>query len=447
MSRSFALTALLLSVAVPALAQRKDGGDDLAREIDTRMEAVMPKVVAWRRDIHQHPELGNREVRTSKLVADHLKSLGIEVQTGIAHTGVVGVLRGGKPGGVVALRADMDALPVTEQVDLPFKSTVRTQYNGMDVGVMHACGHDNHVAIMMGVAEVLAGMKARIPGTVKFIFQPAEEGPPAGEEGGATLMVKEGVLDNPRPSAVFGLHVWPAPVGSLNYRAGGAMAAAEGLEIVVKGRQTHGALPWGGVDPIVVSAQIVLGLQTVASRQIDVTVAPAIITVGMIQGGNRGNIIPDSVVMVGTIRTFDEKMRKEIHERVIRTAEEIAKSAGATARVSIPGGGAAMVTYNDPALTEKMAPTLKRTAGEGGLTVINPVTGSEDFPAYTQNIPGLFYFLGGLPKGGDPTTAPRNHSPYFFVDEGALPVGVRSMANLAIDYLKSLGVSGKAAGR
>ena len=446
MSRSFALSALLLAVAVPAAAQRKDAGDELAREIDARMEQVMPKVVAWRRDIHEHPELGNREVRTSKLVADHLKSLGLEVQTGVAHTGVVGILRGGKPGGVVALRADMDALPVTEQVDLPFKSKVRTQYNGMDVGVMHACGHDNHVAIMMGVAEVLAGMKARVPGTVKFIFQPAEEGPPAGEEGGASMMVAEGVLENPRPSAVFGLHVWPGPLGSLNYRPGAAMAAAEGLQIIVKGRQTHGALPWGGVDPIVVSAQIILGLQTIASRQIDVTAAPAIITVGMIQGGNRGNIIPDSVVMVGTIRTFDDRMRKEIHERVIRTAEEIAKSAGATATVTIPGGGAALVTYNDPALTEKMVPTLKRTAGEGGLLVINPVTGSEDFPSYTQNIPGLFYFLGGLPKGQDPNTAARNHSPYFFVDEAALPVGVRSMANLAVDYLKSLG-GGKTAGR
>ena len=446
MSRSFVLSTLLLAVAVPVAAQRKDAGDDLGREIDARMEQVMPKVVAWRRDIHQHPELGNREVRTSKLVADHLKSLGLEVQTGVAHTGVVGILRGGKPGGVVALRADMDALPVTEQVDLPFKSTVRTQYNGMDVGVMHACGHDNHVAIMMGVAEVLAGMKARIPGTVKFIFQPAEEGPPAGEDGGASMMVKEGVLENPRPSAIFGLHVWPGPLGSLNYRAGGAMAAADGLEIIVKGRQTHGALPWGGVDPIVVAAQIVLGLQTIASRQIDVTVAPAIITVGMIQGGNRGNIIPDSVVMVGTIRTFDEKMRKEIHERVTRTAEEIAKSAGATAKVTIPSSAASFVTYNDPALTEKMAPTLKRTAGAGGLIVINPVTGSEDFPSYTQTVPGLFYFLGGLPKGADPTTAPRNHSPYFFVDEAALPVGVRSMANLALDYLKSLG-TGKTADR
>jgi amidohydrolase len=430
------------SLSAPAAAQKKP--DDLAKVIEAKLPLVMPKVIAWRRDIHQHPELGNHEVRTAKLVADHLRSLGMEVRTGVAHTGVIGVLVGGRPGPIVALRADMDALPVTEQVDLPFKSTVRTTYNGAEVGVMHACGHDNHVAILMGVAEILAGMKADLPGTVKFIFQPAEEGPPAGEDGGAPMMVKEGALDDPRPSAIFGLHVWPGPQGSLNYRAGGAMAAPDNLQIVIKGRQTHGALPWGGVDPIVVSAQVVLGLQTITSRQIDVTQAPAIVTIGSIQGGNRGNIIPDSVVMVGTIRTFDDAMRKDIHERVRRTAEEIAKSAGATATVTIPPGG--LLTYNDPALTEQMLPTLRRTAGEGGLKEIKPVTGSEDFPAFTQNIPGMFFFLGGLPKGGDPATAPRNHSPYFFVDEGALPTGVRAMANLAIDYLK-LRAGGKTTGR
>ena len=438
MVRSLMLALAAALVAVPSAAQQKPGGDALAKEIDTRLEAVMPKVIAWRRDIHQHPELGNREVRTAKIVADHLRSLGIEVQTGVAKTGVVGILRGGKPGPVVALRADMDALPVTEQVDLPFKSVARTMYNGNEVGVMHACGHDNHVAIMMGVAEVLAGMKANIPGTIKFIFQPSEEGPPAGEEGGAPLMVKEGVLDNPRPSAIFGLHVWPAALGSLSYHTNGMMAAADGFSIVIKGKQTHGAIPWGGVDPIVVGAQVVLGLQTIASRQIDVTNSPAIITVGSFHGGNRGNIIPDSVVLVGTIRTFDEGMRKEIHERVTRTAEEIAKSAGATAKVSIDASG--LITWNDAALTERMLGTLKRTAGEGGVQVINPVTGSEDFPAFTQKIPGLYYFLGVLPKGADALKAPKNHSPYFFADEGALPTGVRSMANLAVDYLKSGGM-------
>ena len=299
---------------------------------------------------------------------------------------------------------------------------------------MHACGHDNHVAILMGVAEVLAGMRSSIPGTVKFIFQPAEEGPPAGEEGGAPLMVKEGALENPRPSAIFGLHVWPGPLGSLSYRPGGAMAAPDNLEIIVKGVQTHGAMPWGGVDPIVIASQIVLGLQTITSRQIDVTFNPAIVTIGMIQGGNRGNIIPDSVVMVGTIRTFDEDQRKDIHIRVRRTAGEIAKASGGTATVSIPGGG--LLTYNDPALTEKMLPTLRRTAGDGGLQLNVPVTGSEDFPSFTKDIPGLFFFLGVLPKGADPKTAPRNHSPRFFADEAALPTGVRAMANLAIDYLK-----------
>jgi amidohydrolase len=431
-----------VSFSSPSLGQKKS--DDLSKVIEAKLPEVMPKVIAWRRDIHQHPELGNHEVRTAKLVADHLKSLGMVVRTGVAHTGVIGVLVGGRPGPIVALRADMDALPVTEQVDLPFKSTVRTTYNGAEVGVMHACGHDNHVAILMGVAEILAGMKADLPGTVKFIFQPAEEGPPAGEDGGAPMMVKEGALDDPHPAAIFGLHVWPGPLGSLNYRAGGAMAAPDNLQIVIKGRQTHGALPWGGVDPIVVSAQVVLGLQTITSRQIDVTQAPAIVTIGSIQGGNRGNIIPDSVVMVGTIRTFDDAMRKDIHERVRRTAEEIAKSAGATATVTIPTGG--LLTYNDPTLTEQMLPTLRRTAGEGGLKEIRPVTGSEDFPAFTQNIPGLFFFLGGLPKGGDPATAARNHSPSFFVDEAALPTGVRAMANLAVDYLR-MRSGGKTTGR
>jgi len=410
--------------------------DPLAREVETRLTAVMPKVIAWRRDIHQHPELGNREVRTAKLVADHLRSLGIEVETEVGVTGVVGLLRGGRAGPVVALRADMDALPVTELVDLPFKSTVRTIYNGAEVGVMHACGHDNHVAILMGVAEIFAGMRAQIPGTIKFIFQPAEEGPPAGEEGGAPLMVKEGVLQNPRPDAIFGLHVWPGPLGSLSYRSGGAMAAPDGITIVVKGRQTHGAVPWGGVDPIVVSAQIVLGLQTIVSRQVDITALPAVVTIGSIQGGNRGNIIPDSVVMVGTIRTFDEQVRKDIHDRVRRTVTSIAAASGATATIDIPSGG--LLTYNDPALTERMAPTLARTAGKGGVNpTMPPVTGAEDFPAFTQEIPGLYYFLGVSPEGQDLNTVPRNHSPYFFADEAALPTGVRSMANLALDFLRS----------
>jgi len=430
---AFGATMTLLS-ALPLAAQGKSAADPLAAEIETRLAQVMPKVVAWRRDVHEHPELSNEEVRTAALVEKHLRALGLEVKANVGKTGVVGVLRGGKPGPVVALRADMDALPVTELVNLPFKSKVRTQYNGMEVGVMHACGHDNHVAIMMGVAEVLAGMKAQIPGTVKFIFQPAEEG-----LGGALAMIADGALENPKPSAIFGLHVWPSELGSLSTRAGGFMAAADGLEIVVKGRQTHGSQPWSGVDPIVVAAQIVIGLQTVASRQIDVTVAPAVITIGMIQGGNRGNIIPDSVVMIGTIRTFDAGMRAEIHTRVKRTAEDIAHSAGATAKVAISTGG--LITQNDAALLDKMTPTLKRTAGDGGFQIVNPVTGSEDFPAFTKEIPGLFYFLGVAPKGATRGSQPANHSPLFFADEAALPTGVRAMANLAIDYLKSGGIA------
>jgi amidohydrolase len=394
----------------------------------------MPKVVTWRRDIHQHPELGNREFRTAKLVADHLRSLGIEVQTEVAHTGVVGVLRGGKPGPVVALRADMDGLPVSEQVDLPFKSTVRTQYNGQEVGVMHACGHDNHVAIMMGTAEVLASMKADLPGTVKFIFQPAEEGPPAGEEGGAGLMIEEGVLANPAPSAIFGLHVWPGPAGTVSYRSGSTMAASDWLGIKVKGRQTHGAVPWGGVDPIVVSAQIITALQTVISRQTDITKAPAIVTIGEIRGGNRGNIIPDSVMMTGTIRTFDEGVRKDIKERITRMVEMIAQSAGATATVDF-GTGNNPVTYNDPALTARMLPTLERSAGKDKVAIEPLVTGAEDFSLFQEKIPGLFFFLGVAPAGANLSTIARNHSPYFFADEGALPVGVKAMVNLTLDYL------------
>lgn len=431
--RALLIAVLLTPYLSPAvLAQGKPS--PLAGRVDAAVTAVTPKVVTWRRDIHQHPELGNREFRTAKLVAEHLTGLGLEVQTGVAHTGVVAILRGGKPGPVVALRADMDGLPVTEQVDLPFKSTVQTEYNGQQVGVMHACGHDNHVAILMGTAEVLAGMKADLPGTVKFIFQPAEEGPPAGEEGGADLMIQEGVLGNPAPSAIFGLHVWPVPVGSISYRSGATMAASDELRIKVKGRQTHGALPWGGVDPIYVSAQIITALQGIISRQTDITKAPAIITIGEIKGGNRGNIIPDSVMMTGTIRTFDAGVRKDIQERIKRTAEMIAQAAGATATVDF-GTGNNPGTYNDPGLTARMLPTLERSAGKDKVMIEPLVTGAEDFSLFQQRIPGLFFFLGVAPAGADLKTIARNHSPYFFADEGALPVGVRAMTNLTLDYL------------
>ncbi len=429
--RTFVVSILhFLLVSAPLAAQPPS----LRATIDRRTDAVLPKVVAWRRDIHEHPELSNQEVRTAKVVADHLTALGLEVKTGVARNGVVGILRGGKPGPVVALRADMDALPVTELVDLPFKSVARGKWNGQDVGVMHACGHDNHVAILMGTAEVLAGMKAELTGTVKFIFQPAEEGVPQGEVGGAGEMIKEGVLENPAPSAIFALHMWPDPVGVVGVRSGPLMAASDWLYITVKGRQTHGALPWGGVDPIVVSSQIVMGLQTITSRQIDLTNVPAIVTVGRIQGGNRGNIIPDSVVMEGTVRTFDEAMRADIKERIRRTVEQIAQSAGATATVSF-GTGNNPVTFNDPGLTERMMPTLKRVAGDANVKQSQLSTPAEDFALYQQTTPGMFFFLGVTPKDKDPKTAPRNHSPWFFADEGALPVGVRLLSNLAVDYL------------
>ena len=406
-----------------------------APEIDRRTAEIESKVVAWRRDFHQNPELGNRETRTAKIVADHLRSLGIEVRTGVAHTGVVGVLRGGRPGRVIALRADMDALPVTEEVNLPFASKVRTTYNGQEVGVMHACGHDNHVAILMGVAEILAGMKDRLPGAVKFIFQPAEESPPPGEDGGASMMVREGAMENPRPDAVFGLHVWSAGgnVGAIGYRSGGAMASSDLIRLTVKGRQTHGAVPWGGVDPIVVASQIVLGLQTIASRQLDVTKTPSIITIGSIHGGVRNNIIPDEVRMEGTVRTFSPDIQDDMHRRIRVTAESIAQSAGAAAAVEIIRQ--TPVLFNNPALTERMLPTLQRVAGPGNVSVAQPVTAAEDFSYFAQAVPGLYVFLGSSPKGVDPATAPINHSPLFAVDEGVLPLGVRTLANLAVDFL------------
>jgi len=425
------LRGILVLLAFPSLLAAQSSRLDA--EIDRRAALVEGKVVAWRRDIHAHPELSNREVRTAQMVADHLRALGLEVRTGVAHNGVVGVLRGGKPGRVVALRADMDALPVTEEVNVPFASKVRATYNGQDVGVMHACGHDAHVAILMGVAELLAGMKADLPGTVKFIFQPAEEGVPSGESGGAEMMIAEGALDNPKPGAIFGLHVFPYPAGEIHYRAGGAMASADGLRIVVRGRQTHGAQPWSGIDPIVVASQIVLGLQTITSRQVDITSSPAIVTIGAVHGGVRNNIIPDSVVMIGTIRAFDTAMRRDIWMRVRRTAEGVAQSAGAVAAVTIDSGPP--VTYNDPTLTEQMTPTLRRVAGADKVGSAEAKTTAEDFSRYQEKIPGLFFFLGITPPGVDPRSAAPNHSPRFFVDKAALPVGVRALAHLAVDYL------------
>lgn len=436
-----ATICLLLILSAATMTGQEN---NMREKVDAAASGVEAKVIQWRRDIHQHPELGNRETRTAKLVADHLRKLGIATKTGVAHTGVVGVLKGGKPGPVVALRADMDALPVTEQVDLPFASKVRTTYNGQEVGVMHACGHDAHVAILMGVAEILSGIREELPGTIKFIFQPAEEGPPPGEEGGAELMVKEDVLENPKVDAIFGIHVGSRhAVGEVAYRTGSFMAAVDSLRIKVRGKQTHGAYPWLGVDPIVVSSQIVMGLQTIPSRQLNSTTAPSIVTIGSIHGGVRNNIIPDEVEMLGTLRSLDKQMQKEIHERVRRTASMIAESAGATAEVEITTGYP--VTYNDPGLTQKMIPTIRRVAGEANVHEIQPVLGAEDFSFFQEKVPGLFAFVGTRPRNQTAEEAPANHSPLFYVDESGLITGIRVMAHLAVDYLS--GSETRTAGR
>jgi amidohydrolase len=412
-----------------------------ADRIAAATTALEGQVVAWRRDLHANPELGNREFRTAGIVAAHLTALGFdEVKTAVAHTGVVGVLKGGKPGGVVALRADMDGLPVSEQVDLPFASKARAVWNGEEVGVMHACGHDCHVAILMGVATILAGLRDEIPGTVKFIFQPAEEMPPEGEEGGAELMIKEGVLQHPTPQAIFGLHVTSRlPVGVIGYRPGPTMASSDKLRITVRGKQTHGEAPWLGVDPIVTSAQVILGLQTIVSRNLDLNREPAVVTIGAIKGGVRENIIPDSVEMRGTIRSFDEGMRDAIHERVTELAEGISTAARATCHVCITKNYP--VTVNDPVLTEAMLPTLTAVAQSGprpmGIELVPKVTGAEDFSFFQRLIPGLFFFVGVTPPEIDPAQAYSNHSPSFFADERGLEVGVRALANLALDYLAS----------
>jgi amidohydrolase len=419
------------------MAELSITASSIAARIDEAAKAAEARVIAWRRDFHANPELGNREFRTSAIVAEHLKQLGLdEVRTGVAHTGIVALLKGALPGPVVALRADMDALPVAEEVDLPFASKVRTQWNGEEVGVMHACGHDTHTAILMGVAEVLTGLRAKLCGSVKFIFQPAEEMPPEGEEGGAKMMVEQGALENPVPQAIFGLHVTSRQnVGKIGYRPGPAMASADSLKISVHGRQTHGAMPWYGVDPIVTAAQVVLGLQTVVSRQIDLTREPAVVTIGSIKGGVRENIIPDSVEMRGTIRTFDEEMRDDIHERVTTLAEAIGRGSRATCTVCIDKKYP--VTVNDPVLTEAMVPTLARVAGAGNLQFVPKVMGSEDFSFFQRVAPGLFIFLGGVPAGQDATQVAPNHSPRFYVDEGCLVLGVRALAHLTCDYLES----------
>jgi amidohydrolase len=415
-----------------------------AAEINTAANAMGPQVVSWRRDIHEHAELSNRETRTGALVAAHLRSLGFEVRDNVAKTGVVAVLRGGRPGPVVALRADMDALPVLEATGLPFASKQMGEYNGNRVPIAHACGHDAHVAMLMGAASVLAGMKARIPGTIVFIFQPAEEGPPAGEEGGAPLMIKEGALANPTPSAIFGLHVFPGAPGTISYRPGGFMAGSDRYEIKLKGKQTHGAAPWGGIDIISLQAAIVQDFNRLAARTVDVTATPTIITVATVHGGVRNNIIPETLDMTGTLRTFDHAQRLQVQERMRQSVASLAAAYGAEAQLIFNGGnpqGGNPVTYNDPALSRAVFASLEEAAGAGKVDINRPpVTGAEDFAVYQRVIPGVFYHIGANKAGVKPEDAAPNHSPQFDVNEAVLPLGVRTHVLTAIRYLERGGV-------
>jgi amidohydrolase len=396
---------------------------------------VQPQVVEWRRWFHQNPELSNREFNTAEKVADILRDMGLEPITGIAHTGIIALIKGGKPGPLVAIRTDMDGLPVTEQTGLPFASRATDVYNGQDVGVMHACGHDAHMSMLLGAAWVLNSVKDELAGSVMLIFQPAEEGPPKGEEGGASLMLEEGIWNEAKPEAVFGIHVGISiPGGQIASKPGPLMAAADRYQITVIGRQSHGARPWDGVDPIVVAAQIVLGLQTIASRQVDVTLAPSIISVGRISGGVRNNVIPERVELEGTIRTFDEEMRREIHLRIERTARAIAEAGGAEIEFELDVGTPSV--YNDPELFERMMPTLQRVSGDNPVNIITPQTVAEDFAEFANETPGVFLFLGNGPPDVDPTSLAGNHSPFFDTHEPNLEVGVRIFSNLVVDYLK-----------
>lgn len=423
--KKFTLLAVLLSGFL-ALAQ----GPKLEKDYT----AIESKVIEWRRDIHQNPELGNREFKTAEKIAKHLESLGIEVQTGVAHTGVVGILKGNKPGKVVALRADIDALPVIERNDLPYKSTVTSEFLGEKVGVMHACGHDTHTAILMGVAEVMSKNKDKIKGTVKFIFQPAEEGPPPGEEGGALLMVKEGVMDSPKVDAIFGLHInSQTPVGVIRYKSGGTMAAAQSFTINVKGKQSHGSQPWSGVDPILISAKIIDGLQTIISRETNLTEEAAVITVGKIKSGVRFNIIPESAEMIGTIRTLDYDMKDKLNKRMVEMVSTIAKAYGGEATCEIKD--ATDITYNNPELVEQMLPTMKRVAGDTNIQTQKAITGAEDFSYFQRKAPGFFFFLGGMTPGNKESFP--HHTPDFKIDDSGLLLGVRTLTEMSLDYLNS----------
>ena len=423
------ILSLILCITGIAFGQKNDN------KIKMLSDEVEEKVIEWRRHIHQNPELSNREFKTAKYIENHLRGLGMSVQTGVAKTGVVGILKGEKPGKVVALRADIDALPVTERNDLPFKSNITSTYNGKETGVMHACGHDSHVAILMGVAEVLSQMKNDLQGTVKFIFQPAEEGAPKGEEGGAELMVKEGVLKNPDVDAIFGLHIAAGlDAGKITYKPGGIMAASQSYQIDVKGKQAHGSTPWQSVDPIVASAQIINGLQTLISRESQLTKEGAVISVGSIHSGIRFNIIPESLEMIGTIRTLDKDMKELIRSRMLEMVPTIAKAYRAEATVEIQDG--ADITFNNLALTKQMVPSLQKVAGMDKVIEIDAITGAEDFSYFQNEVPGFFFFLGGTPLNRSEKDAPSHHTPSFIVDDAGMKLGVKALTQLTLDYLK-----------
>jgi len=430
--QTFFLFIILINVfSFPLLAQKNNYSELIAKKANQ----IEPKVIAWRHDIHQNPELGNREFRTAELVAKHLQSLGIEAKTKVGVTGVVGILKGDKPGPVIALRADMDALPIEEVNDLPFASKVKSMYNGKETSVMHACGHDAHVAILMGVAEVLASMKKDLKGTVKFIFQPAEEGAPKGEEGGAKLMVKEGVLENPKVDVIFGLHMYSTlEVGKISYRPAGFLAGAADFKITVNGKPSHGAQPWLSVDPIFVSAQIITSLQQIVSRNVNLTENAAVVTIGSILGGNRSNIIPNEVEMMGTVRTLSDEDETLIYSRIKQIAEKTAEAAGASAVIELPYSDYNPVTFNNVALTKAILPSLQKSAGMENVLLVPPITGAEDFSFFAQKVPGFYFFIGGMPKGKDSKLAGPHHTPEFIVDDTAFKTGVITLCNLVFDY-------------
>ena len=439
MSVQRSISILLALLVLPIFGAELNSADSVHELIDQHAGEIEAQVIAWRRDIHEHPELSNREVRTAALVADHLRKLGLEVTTGVAHTGVVGLLRGTRAGAgagrVVALRADMDALPVTERTGLAYASTARSEYEGTEVGVMHACGHDNHVAILMGVASVLSRLRPQIQGSVKFIFQPAEEGAPKGEQGGAAMMIEEGVLANPSVDAIFGLHISQgSATGEVALRRRGTMASAQRFDVEIKGRQTHAARPWAGVDPIAIGAQIVTALQTIVSRNVDITSTPAVVTVGTFHAGIRNNIVPDTASLSGTIRTFDPAVRADIHKRITALVEKIATAMGGSAAVVIDPG--VPVTFNDEALFDASLPTLQRVYGADKVSASPLITGAEDFSFFQEQVPGFFFFIGARPPAVPLSEAIPNHSPLFYVDEAALLPGVKAMASLALDYLR-----------